>query len=131
MNIIRVTPMGEQHGKINQWHNSSKELSKGMSSETKSKLEKEKEEDARIVKARYINHRGEHERLTKPYCRYAGDPIEYWHLIPNEVYELPIGFIKEVNESPGLAQRSKMDVHGQPVIDSKPFKLHELFPISF
>ena len=45
-----------------------------------------------------MNSRGRHERLTKPYCRYAGDPIQIWHFIPGKSYEVPFGLVKEVND---------------------------------
>ena len=51
-----------------------------------------------MVKAEYLNSRGKHERLTKPYCKYAGDPIQIWHFIPGRVYEVPIGLVNEVND---------------------------------
>ncbi len=58
----------------------------------------EMKEDSRLVKAEYINSRGRHERLTKPYCRYAGDAIQIWHFIPGKVYEVPLGLVNEVND---------------------------------
>lgn len=94
-----ATATGEQHGLVNTIPNSVKfDEFKHMIPANKLKMEKEKKEDSRIVKAEYMNSRGRHERLTKPYCRYAGDPIQTYHLIPGKVYELPMGFIKEVND---------------------------------
>ena len=94
MNLPAVN--GEKHGLINRIANSVPDNGfKHMSPELKAKAEKERKEDSRIVKGRYINHRGSHERLTKPYCRYAGDTIDTYHLIPNQTYDLPKGFVKE------------------------------------
>lgn len=126
------TSRGEAHGLINVLPNSVKDDDfKHMKPEIKAKCEKQKKEDNRMVKARYINHRGSHERLTKPYMRWAGDPIKIYHLIPDHVYELPLGFVNEINAS-GLAQRSKEDNDRTPV-DKKTGveRLHELVPVSF
>lgn len=93
-----VTASGEKHGLINILTNSVQgDGMSHMDGKIKAKVEKEKKEDARIVKVKYINLRGRHERLDKPYCRYAGEPILMYHLIPNHVYDLPMGFVKEVN----------------------------------
>lgn len=106
--LTLVTKTGEQHGLINTLTNSVP-LSdmKHFSPDMKSKVEKEKKEDGRLVKAEYQNSRGRHERLTKAYCRYAGDPIQIYHFIPGHTYEVPFGLIKEVNDkSKTLPKRS-------------------------
>lgn len=96
--LTLCTAGGEQHGLINTLTNSVPfDDFKSYKAEHKEFLKKEKKEDDRLVKVEYLNSRGRHERLTKPYCRYAGDPIKVYHLIPGKVYELPMGFVKEVN----------------------------------
>lgn len=100
-NHLRLaTVTGEEHGLINLLTNSVpvEDAFRNMKPEHKKQLEAEKKEDARIVKAEYFNSRGRHERLTKAYCKYAGDPIQIWHFIPNRVYEVPFGLVKEVND---------------------------------
>lgn len=99
MHIKLVTAGGEEHGLINVLtnHNAHDDF-KNFKPEHKKQLEAERKEDARIVKAEYLNSRGRHERLTKAYCRYAGDPIQIWHFIPGKVYEVPLGLVKEVND---------------------------------
>jgi hypothetical protein len=134
MTQLLVTESGEQHGLINSVANSVEDNGfKHMKPEVKTKAEKLKKEEHRIVKARYINHRGDHERLTKPYCRWAGDPIDTYHLIPGHTYDLPMGLVNEINSSPGLAKRSDLlDSKGLPTIkDGKNEKLHELVPVGF
>lgn len=129
----KVTASGEEHGMIKtlansvQGHNFEK-----FSPEMKAKLEKEKERENSIVEARYINHRGQHERLTKPYMRWAGDPIQIWHLIPGETYAMPLGLVEEVNKS-GLPKRSEiLDSQGVPTKrDGQMERIHELVPVSF
>ncbi len=72
---------------------------KNMKPEHKKEMERQKKEDSKLVKAEYMNARGKHERLTKPYCKYSGDPIQIWHFIPGKTYEVPMGLINEVNDS--------------------------------
>jgi len=93
------TAGGELHGLINTLTNSVPfDEFKNMKPEHKKELEKQKKEDSRLVKAEYMNSRGRHERLTKPYCKYSGDPIQIWHFIPGKVYEVRMGRVKEVND---------------------------------
>lgn len=138
--VPMYTNSGEAHGKINVLTNSViYDDFKHMAPETKAKAQKEKKEDARTVKVEYYNSRGKHERLDKPYCRYAGDPIEQWHLIPGHVYELPMGFVKEVNGTKlptrsGLVSLDGKDLNkdGSPLDkDSEGEQIHRLFPVSF
>lgn len=98
--IAMVTASGEAHGLINTLTNSVPfDDFKTMTPANKTKMEKEKKEDARVVKAEYLNSRGRHERLVKPYCKYAGDPIQMWNFIPGRLYEVPLGLVKEVNDT--------------------------------
>ncbi len=115
--VSMVTASGEAHGLINILTNSVPfDDFKHMTPTMKAKLEKEKKEDSRIVKAEYLNSRGKHERLTKPYCRYAGDPIQIWHFIPGRTYEIPLGLIKEVNGGGKMKRRSGLlSIDGEPV----------------
>jgi hypothetical protein len=99
MALIMATASGEMHGLINTLTNSVPfDDFKNMTPANKKKLEAEKKEDSRLVKAEYLNSRGRHERLTKPYCKYAGEPIQIWHFIPGKVYEVPLGLVNEVND---------------------------------
>lgn len=116
--LTLVTPSGEAHGVINTLTNSVPlDDFKHMKSEHKKELEKQKKEDSRLVKAEYMNSRGRHERLTKPYCRYAGDPIQIWHFIPGKVYEVPIGLVNEVNDQNKVMKRRAglVSIDGNPV----------------
>ena len=99
MQEAMVTPSGERHGLINRVANSVQDNGFAhFKPEWKKKAEDLRKKESKMVKARYINHRGQHERLTKPYCRWAGDPIDTYHLIPGFEYELPLGFIEEIND---------------------------------
>jgi len=119
MQLVQVTAGGEQHGLINTLTNAVPfDDFKNMSPATKAKLEKEKKEDGRMVKAEYINRSGSHERLTKPYCRYAGEPIQIWHFIPGRTYDVPYGLIKEVNQVRMPKRSGLMEVDGEKVTSS-------------
>lgn len=100
MKLLQCTASGEQHGLINSMTNLVPfDEFKNMKPEHKKFLEAEKKEDARVVKVEYLNSMGKNERLTKPYCKYSGDPIQIWHFIPGKIYEVPLGLVKEVNDS--------------------------------
>ena len=138
--LLRATASGEQHGLINVLTNSvAFDDFKHMTGEMKEKCRKEKKEDAKLVKVRYRNSRGRHERLTKPYCRWAGEPIQIWHLIPGQEYEVPYGMVKEVNGVKVMQRSGLLSVDGQAVTkDESPLdkdqegeRLHELIPASF
>lgn len=136
MSVLMVTETGEQHGLINTLANSvsAADAFKNMEPEWKSKAEKMKKEDNKMVKARYINHRGNNERLSKPYCRYAGDPIRVYHLIPGYTYELPMGFVNEINEPlhRPMKRSGLLNKEGVPLPSDKvDSKIHELVPVSF
>ncbi len=141
MRLPLCTAGGEIHGIINTLTNSvPNDDFKHFSPAHKEKLVKEKKEHSRIVKAEYMNSMGRHERLTKPYCKYAGDPIEIYHLIPGHVYELPFGMIEEVNDkSKHMKQRSGLlSVDGNDVNKGAPLEndqegtwIHRLVPVGF
>lgn len=131
--ITLVTANGEEHGLVNTLPNAVKDNGfEHMDPKTKTEAEKLRKEEARMVKARYINHRGSHERLDKSYMRWAGDPIRVYHLIPGQTYDLPYGLVKEINDNPGLKKRGEQIVDGKFVQnDMSPLKIHELVPVSF
>ena len=112
------TASGELHGLINTLTNSvPNDDFKHFKPEHKKELENMKKEDSKVVKAEYMNSRGRHERLTKPYCRYAGDPIQIWHFIPGITYDVPLGLVKEVNDSSKKIPRRSglVSIDGEPM----------------
>jgi hypothetical protein len=134
MSLKLVSPTGEEHGLINEVGNSVEDNDfKNMKPDAKAKAKALRDEEHRIVKAQYLNARGPGERLTKPYCRWAGDKIQTWHFIPNYTYEVPLGLVNEVNNSPGLPQRSEVvDTNGKPTTkEGEPFRLHKFVPVGF
>lgn len=137
-----ATSSGEQHGLINILTNSVQaDDFKNMKPEHKKEIEAQKKEDARIVKAEYMNSRGRHERLTKPYCKYAGDPIQIWHFIPGKVYEVPMGLVNEVNDKNKIMKKRSglLSVDGVPARkDENPLEddvegewIHKFVAVSF
>jgi len=140
--VLMATASGEQHGLINTLTNSVPfDEFKNFKPEHKKEMERLRKEDSKIVKAEYMNSRGRHERLTKPYCKYAGDPILVFHLIPGKTYELPLGLIKEVNDaSKYIPKRSGLvSIDGESIRkDESPLDkdeqgdwLHRLVPAGF
>lgn len=91
------------------------------------------------MKAEYINKTGSHERLIKPYCRYAGEPIQIWNFIPGRTYEVPMGLIKEVNQASMPKRSGLLEVDGEKVTrDGSPLDkdmegswIHKFIPVSF
>ena len=141
MSAVQLAPViqmlnGEMHGLINVLPNFvpeeayTKNVEK-MKPEHKKEAERLRKDDSKLVKARYFNHRGAHERLSKPYCRWAGDPMQVWHFIHNQVYDVPQGLVNEVNAS-GLTRRSKEDGpnSGIGIVEGKD-KIHEFMPAGF
>ena len=102
-------------------------------------MRKQKKEDEKLVKARYYNHEyKENGRLYKPYVKYAGDPIRIYNLIHDHTYELPLGFIEEVNAVTIPVREGLQEVDGKSVTnDGSPLnkdsvrREHELVPTSF
>lgn len=134
-----VTAAGEEHGLINTLSNHVPDKGdKDINPKIKSAYEKKKKDDAKMVKARLMA-KLRTDRLDKPYCRYAGDPIEVYHLIPGHTYELPMGFIEEVNGVSCVQRSGLVSLDGENVTqDGSPLdkdrssdRQFELVPISF
>lgn len=116
--LTLVTAGGEMHGLINTLTNCVPfDDFKHMKPEHKKEMESQKKEDGKTIKVEYMNSRGRHERLTKPYCKYAGDPITIWHFIPGKTYEVPFGLVKEVNDSSKKIPRRSglVSIDGEPI----------------
>jgi hypothetical protein len=141
-NLRLATASGEEHGLINTLTNSVPfDEFKNFKPEHKKALEAERKEDAKIVKAEYLNSRGRHERLTKPYCKYSGDPIQIWHFIPGRIYDVPLGLVKEINDKNKIMKKRAglQEVDGVAVTkDNSPLEkdeegdwLHKFIAVGF
>lgn len=120
--LTLATASGEQHGLINTLTNSVPfDEYKHFKPEHKKEMESRKKENARIVKAEYMNSRGRHERLTKPFCLGSGEPIQIWHFIPGKTYEVPLGLVNEVNDKNKIMKRRAglVSIDGNPVQNSE------------
>lgn len=113
--LTQYTASGEAHGLVNTLTNAVPfDEFKHMTPTVKAKLEKEKKEDARLVKVEVVSRRPG-ERLEKVYCRYSGEPILCYKLIPGRQYELPLGLVKEVNEKTMPKRAGLVSVDGKEV----------------
>jgi hypothetical protein len=128
-----VTEAGEEHGLINTVANSVADTDfKHIAPENKEKFKKMRAEDAKVKKAKYINMKGENERLERPYMRWAGDPIHTFKLIPGHIYELPMGFINEINSKQNYQRSEVLDANSRPTIKDKLLpNEHQLVPVGF
>lgn len=128
-----VTEWGEEHGLISEVGNSVPDDGmKRFAEKDRAAMEKLKKEQSRMVKVKYINYRGQNERLDKMDCRWAGEKIRKYHLIPGFTYEVPMGMVEEVNRC-GKPKRSQiLDQQGVPTkVDGVVEKIHELVSINF
>ncbi len=140
MTITLATANGEMHGLINTMPNNVPfDDFKHMTPANKERCIKEKKENSRIVKYEYINRKGRHERLTKAFCLGAGEPIQQYNLIPGKLYELPVGFAKEVNSIKNLTRSGLVSLDGENVKkDGSPIEKdseaeweHKLIPANY
>lgn len=138
--VVQYAANGEAHGLVDVRTNSVvKDDFKHMEPKIKAQLEKEYKEDSKIVEVEYINRKGRHERLTKPYCQYAGDPIQMWNFIPGQRYKVPLGLVKEVNGKKSTKRSGLLEVNGEKVTpDGSPLAQdmeadweHKFVPVSF
>jgi len=134
-----ATKTGELHGLLQTLPNSVPfDDFKKCEPETRTRLKKELENRKKIVKGRYINRENENERLEKAYCAGSGEPIQLWKLIPDYTYELPLGFVDEVNASGMPIRADLLSVDGKSINDDesplnrdKPRRIHEIVPVGF
>jgi hypothetical protein len=138
--VLQSTATGEIHGLLESLPNAVPfDDFKNMKAADAEKMRKQKKEDERMVKAKYINHQDKQlGRLEKVYCRYAGEPIQKWKLIHDYEYTLPMGLIDEVNQSKipvreGLQSVDGKDINrdGSPLQKDRYDRIHELVPCSF
>ncbi len=140
MTVAMATQSGELHGLINTIGNSvAFDDFKHMNPKTKAICEKQKKEDGRMVKGRYLNKNGRHERLQRPYCRWSGEPIQIYNLIHGQVYDLPKGFVDEINHYKPIKRSGLVSQDGVPLNkDESPLdkdqygdQIHMIVPVEF
>lgn len=137
--ITAVTATGEEHGLISQLPNAVPfDDFKSMAPENKEKCRKELAHRKKLSKGRYINRENDGQRLDKFYCAGPGEPLQHWRLIPDHVYDLPMGFIEEVNAAT-IPVRSDlvsvdgnaMNKDGSPTTKDRVTRIHEIVPVGF
>lgn len=138
--VVRATACGEEHGLIGTLPNAvAFDDFKNISPEHKEKMRKQKKEDERMVKVRYINHEEqERGRYKQPYVKYAGEPIHIYNLIHDEEYSLPLGLVNEINDMKSVQREGLQSVDGkeingsgEPLKKDKFKRVHECVPVGF
>lgn len=137
--ITLATKTGEAHGLLQTLPNSVPfDDFKKCEPETRTRLKKELENRKKIVKGRYINRQNSNERLEKAFCAGSGEPIQLWKLIPDYTYELPLGFVEEVNASGMPVRADLVSIDGaevnkdaSPLVKDRMERIHEIVPVGF
>lgn len=106
------TASGEEHGLIKVVANSvPNSEGKRFKEQHRTSMQKQRDEESRMVKMQYINTKGPEQRLEKPYMRWDGDPILTYKFIPEEIYEIPQGLVDEINNKRIPKRSDLMDPH--------------------
>ena len=133
MQLTKATAWGEAHGLINSVANSVKfDDFKHFEPKWKEEMIKLKKKHSEVIQAKYINKRGKHERLTRPYVKYAGDPVQTWHFIPDQIYDVPRGLVEEVNTQKAWKRSGLLNEDGKPLNkDVEEESVHSFVPVAF
>jgi len=67
--------------------------------EAKKLIEKQRQEDRRMVKGIFKFYECPTASLSFSFKKYKGDPVEHYTLIDGQVYEVPLGVAKHLNNS--------------------------------
>lgn len=132
--VKMVTATGREHGLINRVANSVPDNGfKYMTPENKAKAEKQKKEDSKIVRARYLNNQDKiNGELEMPYCKYAGDTIDTYRFISGQEYDVPMGLVNQVNSATLPTRSQKVGEDGKASEkDGAPIRVHEFFATRF
>lgn len=133
--MTKVTSSGLEHGLINTVANSvADDGMKRFAEKDRPKMEKQKKEDERVVKAQYLHRDGGKERLEMPYAKWAGQAITSWRFLHNQEYDVPKGLVDQVNDpSKRKKKRSGLcDSKGQPLeMDEWDEPIHRFVAVGF
>ncbi len=114
--IRQVTASGEEHGLINVLTNSNPfDDFKNFTPEHKAEMIRLKKEDSKMVKIEFVHKGGRLERWQETYCKYSGDPIQIWRLIPGRTYEIPLGLVKQINAKTTMRRSGLVSLDGDKV----------------
>ena len=84
------------------------------------RFEKERQEDARIVKGVFQDNEIKGGSITFPFKKWKGDKIEIYRLIDGQEYELPLGVVKHLNSN--CFYQEDAYANGLVTPDGKPLK---------
>ncbi len=117
--VRQVTASGEEHGLINVLTNSN-EFNDFVhfKPEHKAEMIRQKKEDEKVVNIEFVHKGGRSERWQESYCKYAGDPIQIWKLIPGRTYKMPLGLKKQINDRISIKRSGLLSVDGEKVTPS-------------
>lgn len=129
----QVTSQGEQHGLLKVVANSvPNSEGKRFKEKDRTGQAKVREDQSKMVKAVYINKRGNHERLEMNYCLWDGDPILGYKFIPEQEYEVPKGLIDQVNNKKVTKRSGLLDKNGKELMQDVSEGLeHRFIPSGF
>lgn len=116
----KITSSGEQHGLIKVVGNSVPDSEgKRFKEKDRPAMKSLREEESKMVKAMYINTKGNHERLPMIYCRWDGDPLLSYNFIPENEYEVPKGLVNQVNGKKVQKRSGLIDVNNKELMSDK------------
>lgn len=101
-------------------------------------IEKNRKEDAKLVKGVFKNLECPGGDLTFAYHQYKGEPTRIYHLLDGKEYEIPIGVAKHINRSckytkkahnPNILQKG-LDGDWRP-IEGKPVERYQFISTDF
>lgn len=132
----KINKFGEEHGMLGTLPNSDHESNfKNLKPKIKEQCKSQREEDAKVVKARYLHRKDQtNGQLHKCYCAWGGQEMQQWRFLSGEEYEVPKGLVNEVNDKIHRETRLSgvLDANEKPIPSDMPGELiHEFLPCGF
>ena len=82
---------------------------------TKKKIQLERERDAKLVKGKFMFHEVPGGTLRFNFHKYKGDPVKTYELVDGEIYTIPLGVAKHLNQDVGYPiHQHALDDNGKP-----------------
>lgn len=122
-----VTENNIEHGLVEEFSNAVQDHGyKHLSEKNRKELFEKKKKDLELVKVKYQHLQNQKDgKFEGPYCDYAGESIKLFRLLSNNVYVMPRGLARKINEL-GMPRRSEiLDGSGMPTTkDGEVEKIH-------
>lgn len=80
------------------------------------KLLKMKEEDAKIIKGRFVCHEPKGGSVKFSYRKYKGEPVKTYYFEDGKNYDIPIGVAKHINNCGWDVHSHLLDAQGNPYV---------------